>query len=173
MTLDLAVTPANTNAGRKLRAVELGEPPPGFREPDPYVLNADVWSRFRSLYQERYGYLPAMNAKNAGDFGERLASLAQKLKVDPMVLLEQGFDAWCRHPPKEGLGLDFPYANFVMRFERLVMSPTGKPSVLSAKDHLERQISDALTKGDHAGYARLNERYRQLYLGGAHARPAG
>jgi hypothetical protein len=141
---------------------------------DPLRFAGDCWAAFRRLYHEQFHRLPYMNASNAGDFPERVMAMAQHLEEDPFRLFERAFRAWVADPPKEKIGRQCPYANFVLRFDALVEVSEGRAKV-SPKSALEAQINKALEAGDFPTYERLNRAYLEQYPAGGsrRARPAG
>lgn len=125
---------------------------------------AQVQTRFKALYQDRFGALPYMGGGEAvRTFPERLLGTAQHRRVDPMRLLTEAFERW-QPAADDKLAQNAPYATFCSRFGSLIDQHAG--GGLSERDQLRSQQGEALQAGEHERYRQLVEEERRRFGGG-------
>jgi hypothetical protein len=97
-----------------------------FAERDAQDFAASVPTRFRKLYLERFQVDVAIGGQNVGAFPERLRTTAEAQELEPLVLLERLFAAWCDQG-RPGVDKQIPpYSAFIARFDALAAPALAK-----------------------------------------------
>jgi hypothetical protein len=136
------------------------------READPSA--AEIQTRFRALYLERFRNEPYMGGKAVHTFAERLIGTAAARGVDPLQLLAETFERWQPKADDE-IAQSAPYAAFSGRFGSLLESQHG--SGLGEREQLQADQAAALKGGDRERYRSLVAEERRRF-GGSDANAA-